>query len=164
MSKPGNDAGVLVLCKMYQTANQGNPDMCDYSMHAVASRPAEIADTLVSTGFAGTLTRGFAAVDQPTVAVCLLPGTEIAFEENARVRGFLFNRRVGDRLARFRQIDTDQAGRHHDALEFSNGRIVMVTHLAAGQRAKVLQLPVDPTKRSTAVSAAADVRRRTVAF
>lgn len=138
--------------------------MCDYSMHAVDSRPAEVGETLISTGFAGTLTRGFAAPDQPTVAVCLLPGTEIAFEEKARVRGFVFNRRVGDRLARFRQIDVGEAARHHDALEFSNGQIVMVTHLVTGQRAKVLQLPVDATKRSTAVPTAADARHRAVVF
>jgi hypothetical protein len=53
--------------------------MCDYSLHAVASRPAEVAETLVSTKFHSTTTRGFASPDNPQVAVCLRPGTEIAF-------------------------------------------------------------------------------------
>jgi hypothetical protein len=53
----------------------------------------------------------------------------------------MFRKSIGARLARFRQIDTDKPYQHHDALEFSNGTIVLVTDLAAGQRATVLQLP-----------------------
>jgi len=56
--------------------------MCDYSLHHVANRPAKIEDKLVTTKFKKSITRGFAAVGQPNVAVCLLPGTEIAFDEN----------------------------------------------------------------------------------
>jgi hypothetical protein len=117
--------------------------MCDYSLHAVATRPAEVAETLVSTDFY-TGTRGFASPDNPQVAVCLRPGTEIAFEEDAQSDGMMFRENVGDRLARFRQIDLNQPSLHHDALEFSNGTIVLVTDLAAGQRATVLQLPASP--------------------
>ena len=58
--------------------------------------------------------------------------------------GVMFSESIGARLARFRQIDTDKPYQHHDALEFSNGTIVLVTHLAAGQRATVLQLPASP--------------------
>jgi hypothetical protein len=47
-------------------------------------------------------------------------------------------------MARFRQIDLDKASHHHDALEFSNGTIVLLTDLVAGQRATVLQLPASP--------------------
>ena len=117
--------------------------MCDYSLHAVATRPAEVAETLVSTDFS-TGTRGFASPNHPQVAVCLRPGTEIAFEKDAQTDGMMLRKDVGDRLARFRQIDTDKSHQHHDALEFSNGTIVLVTNLAAGQRATVLQLPASP--------------------
>ena len=51
---------------------------------------------------------------------------------------------IRDRLARFRQIDLNKPYRHHDALEFSNGTIILVTDLAVGQRATVLQLPASP--------------------
>jgi hypothetical protein len=51
-----------------------------------------------------------------------------------------------DRLARFRQINLDKPAQHHDALEFSNGAIVLVTNLASGQRATVLQLPAKPMR------------------
>jgi hypothetical protein len=57
------------------------------------------------------------------------------------VGGLLRNQHVGDRLARFRQIALDNPYQHHDALEFSNGAIVLVTDLIAGQRATVLRLP-----------------------
>jgi hypothetical protein len=120
--------------------------MCDYSLHAVATRPAEVAETLVSTQFPRTTTRGFAGTDDPRVAVCLRPGTELAFEKDVQTDGIIFRRKVGDRLARFRQIELDKPHQHHDALEFSNGTIVLLTDLVAGQRATVLQLPAMPVE------------------
>jgi hypothetical protein len=118
--------------------------MCDYSLHSVASRPARVGDKLVVTDFAIAITRGFAAVGEPDVAVCLLPGTEVAFENNVqydRARRLLGKARVDHKVARFRQVDMDNPHVHHDALEFPGGQIVMVTRLVAGQRATVLQLP-----------------------
>jgi hypothetical protein len=115
--------------------------MCDYSLHAVATRPAEVAETLVSTRFQSTTTRGFASPNSPQVAVCLRPGTEIAFEHDVQTDGMMFRKNIGDRLARFRQVNIDEPAQHHDALEFSNGAIVLLTDLIPGQRATVLQLP-----------------------
>jgi hypothetical protein len=54
--------------------------MCDYSLHALAARPAEAAETLVSTRFQTGGTGGFASPQNMQVAVCLRPGTEVAFE------------------------------------------------------------------------------------
>ena len=120
--------------------------MCDYSLHHVANRPAKIEDKLVTTKFNNSITRGFAAVGQPNVAVCLLPGTEIAFDENVECEpsfgiGILSNKKIGQRLARFRQVNMDNSVVHHDALEFPDGQVVLVTRLSVGQRATVLQLP-----------------------
>ena len=58
--------------------------MCDYSLHHVATRPARVEDKLVTTKFPNSITRGFAAVGEPNIAVCLLPGTEIAFDQTLR--------------------------------------------------------------------------------
>jgi hypothetical protein len=120
--------------------------MCDYSLHHVATRPAQIEDKLVMTKFKNSITRGFAAVGEPHVAVCLLPGTEIAFDENVECEplfgiGILPNKKIEQRLARFRQINMDNAVTHHDALEFLDGQVVLLTRLCVGQRATVLQLP-----------------------
>ena len=120
--------------------------MCDYSLHHVASRPARVGDKLVSTKFLNTSTRGFAALGEPNVAVCLLPGTELAFEENLKcetVYGFSY-KRLPHKVARFRQVNKDQPNVHHDALELPDGQIVLVTKLAGGQHATVLQMPVSP--------------------
>ena len=74
--------------------------MCDYSLHAVASRPAKVGETLVTTSFYGTSTRGFAAKEEPRVAVCLLPGTELAFEQDVRYNRFwLSTKNAGFRVA-----------------------------------------------------------------
>ena len=120
--------------------------MCDYSLEHVASRPAKVGDRLVSTSFGNSATRGFAAVGEPNVAVCLRPGTELAFDKDVQCDdsyGF-FTRKLRQRLARFRQIDMDKPHAHHDALEFPDGRYAMVTRLTRGQHATVLQLPVRP--------------------
>ena len=120
--------------------------MCDYSLHHVATRPAKLEDKLVTTKFTNSITRGFAAVGEPHVAVCLLPGTELAFDENVECEpsfgiGILPNKKIGQRLARFRQINTDNAVTHHDALEFPDGQVVLLTRMCEGQHATVLQLP-----------------------
>jgi len=121
--------------------------MCDYSLHSVASRPAKVGDKLVATDFVKSMTRGFAAVGEPDAAVCLLPGTEVAFEDDVQYdRAFsMFGKaRVGHKVARFRQINMHDPHVHHDALEFPGGQIVLVTRLTPGQRATVLQLPAQP--------------------
>jgi hypothetical protein len=130
--------------------------MCDYSLHHVASRPARVSDKLVTTQLAKSSTRAFAAVGEhgaklvihdspPEVAVCLLPGTELAFDDNVRYdRAFslLGRARVNHKVARFRQIDLDDPYVQHDALEFPDGKVLKVAQLATGQTATVLQLPV----------------------
>src|SRR5215469_7025945 len=128
--------------------------MCDYSLHHVASRRAKVSDKLITMELARSSNRGFAAVGElgaklvihdspPQVAVCLLPGTELAFDDEVRYDRSLFGKaRVKHKVARFRQIDMDDPHVQHDALEFPNGQVLKVTQLVAGQTATVLQLPV----------------------
>ena len=79
----------------------------------------------------------------PNVAVCVLPGTELAFDDEVRCEtGLLFAWRLGQKMARFRQVNKGRSNAHHDALEFPDGRIVLLTQLCKGQHATVLQLPV----------------------
>jgi hypothetical protein len=119
--------------------------MCDYSLHLVASRPAKVGDTLILTKFPRSTTRGLADRSDRNVAVCLLPGTELAFEQEVEgERGFVLRRRFGHKVARFRQVNKDDPYVHHDALEFPDGQIVLLTQLCEGQHATVLQLPAEP--------------------
>lgn len=120
--------------------------MCDYSLYAVASRRAKAGDELLTISFPSTSTRGFASLDEPDVAVCLLPGAELAFAEDVTWRrpiGMLFQKRPSSgRVARFRQVNLDRPDTHHDAIEFPDGRVVLLNDLRRGQKATVLQLPV----------------------
>jgi hypothetical protein len=121
--------------------------MCDYSLHHVQSRAAKVGDKLTTRNF-GTGTRGFAAPEAPATAVCVLPGTEIAFSEEiafvppngprSEVRKATF------KTAIFRQVNKDMPRAHHDALELPDGQTVLLTDLCEGQAAVVLQLPAQP--------------------
>jgi hypothetical protein len=129
------------------------PNMCDYSLQNVASRPAKLADRLVTQDF-GTGTRGFADPEAPAVAVCVLPGTEIAFPEGLTVtQGSIWSwkrRKTQYRTAIFRQINKETMDAHHDALEFPDGHVLLLTRVASGRRATVLQLPACPRTPSEA--------------
>jgi hypothetical protein len=77
----------------------------------------------------------------------LLPGTELSFEREAQYDTVDFwhtKRQVAHKVARFRQINKSQREVHHDALEFPDGQIVLLTQLCEGQHATVLQLPASP--------------------
>ena len=122
--------------------------MCDYSLERVRSRPAKVGDKLTTRDF-GTGTRGFAAAEDARVAVCVLPGTELAFSRPVTLSDQKFivgwkTETIAFATAIFRQVNTHDALVHHDALEFPNGRIVLLTKLAVGQEATVLQLPAQP--------------------
>lgn len=130
--------------------------MCDYSLHCIASRDAEANETIVTTNFYGTSTRGFASPSDPTVAVCLRPGTELAFDETPKKEGALYKKSLPDKVARFCQVDVKDPTTHHDALEFPDGTIVKINDLVVGLSARVIQLPAkeQPTEaKSTKVSA-----------
>ncbi len=121
--------------------------MCDYSLQSVRSRAAQVGDKLITRDF-GTGTRGFCAAEDTGLAVCVLPGTELSFAaEVTRIpTGWLpwLQRAIKHQTAIFRQVDTRRLAVHHDALEFPDGRIVLLTHLCEGQEATVLQLPARP--------------------
>ncbi len=116
--------------------------MCDYSLHLVKSRPAKVGDQLTTRDF-GYGTRGFAASEDKNVAVCVMPGTELSFAQEVRcIRMWPWSKSViNHTTAIFRQINHHDQMAHHDALEFPNGQIVLLTYLEEGQRATVLQLP-----------------------
>jgi hypothetical protein len=83
------------------------------------------------------------------MAVCVLPGTELAFTGDvaclpAGLLGWK-TKTINYQTAIFRQVNKDKMAAHHDALEFPDGRTVLLTLLCEGQTATVLQLPAQPT-------------------
>jgi hypothetical protein len=144
---------------------EGDGTMCDYSLQHVASAPAKVGDRLVTTEFRHSGTRGFSEIGSPDVAICLRPGSELAFDgEVAFVdpTGLLPRRgKIAGGVARFRQVNLEQPYAHHDALEFPDGRLVLLTDLTPGQTATVLQLP--PTSQPGEKRVAAEAPHETVA-
>ena len=132
--------------------------MCDYSLHSIKSRPAKVGDKLTTRDF-GTGTRGFAPSEDASVAVCVRPGTELSFarEVTCQSIGMLGwrDKIIKHKTAIFQQINKERVAAHHDALEFPDGRIVLLTCLREGQEATVLQLPAQPR---TAVESEAQQR------
>jgi len=120
--------------------------MCDYSLQHVKSRPAKVADKLVTHNF-GTGTGGFCSPEDRSTAVCLIPGTELAFEQPIMANVPTEAHRTGI----FRQINRNVSYRHHDALELPGGQIVLLTQLCEGQIATVLQLPAQPRTHEEAM-------------
>jgi hypothetical protein len=127
--------------------------MCDYSLEHVASRPAKVGDKLVTTRFGHSLTGGFCAIGEPKVAVCLKPGTELAFDREIKApAGFwLRSKELGAKVARFRQMNVECRAMHNDALELPHGQIVLLTRLCEGQTATVIQLPAENTQEAAAL-------------
>ena len=127
--------------------------MCDYSLHNVKSRPARVGDKLTTRDF-GSGTRGFSASEDASVVVCLRPGTELSFADEVRClpTGLLpwRDKVINHKTAIFRQINKEKVHAHHDALEFPDGGIVLLTSLSEGQQATVLQLPAEPKTVSEA--------------
>ena len=128
--------------------------MCDYSLHGVQSRPAKVGDKLTTRNF-NTGTRGFAAQEDARTAVCVFPGTELAFANPIRcstprrVWGWR-PKALNHTTAIFRQVNKDNPHTHHDALEFPDGSMVLLTHLFEGQEAVVLQLPAQAAAAESA--------------
>ena len=97
--------------------------MCDYSLEHVKSRPAKVGDKLTTRDF-GRVTRGFAASEATSVAVCVLPGTELSFASEVKcVRSaFVLSERViSHKTAIFRRVNQEYKWDNHDALEFPDG-------------------------------------------
>jgi hypothetical protein len=119
---------------------RGEVDMCEYSLQLMASRPAKVGDKLVIAKFPQSITRGFCAVAEPSVAVCLQPGTELVFDDNVqykRALSILPKIKLNGKTALFREISRYR----RDAVEFPSGQVILLTRLCEGQRATVLQLP-----------------------
>jgi hypothetical protein len=122
--------------------------MCDYSLLNVKSRPAKAGDKVTTRDF-GTGTRGFAAAEDSAMAICVLPGAELAFANMVTITRSRFlvgwkSEALRYATAIFRQVNKNEQCKHHDALEFPDGRIVLLTQLSEGQEATVLQLPTLP--------------------
>jgi hypothetical protein len=112
-----------------------------------ALRAVQQSDKLFTRRF-NSGTGGFSAPENINVAVCLLPGTELSFAcDVRRSRLWPWSKNIlHHKTAIFRQVNIDCLHAHHDALEFPDGDMLLLTYLMEGQEALVLQLPATSSK------------------
>jgi len=131
--------------------------MCDYSITAgIKTRDAVVDDRLTVTQFGSS--KGFAprGAGEP-IAVCLRPGTELAFDKPVSFYDYRITNKgqphvhTVHRTAVFRQVMKDQPRTHHDMLEFPDGTKSVLSFLDVGQTATVLQLPAKPKTQAEVV-------------
>jgi hypothetical protein len=88
--------------------------ICDYSLHNVKARPAKLGEKLTTHHF-NSGTTGFSGSEDANTAVCVLPGTELAFARSVSYwpRGLFAwkARTIRHRTAIFRQINNDNPQR-----------------------------------------------------
>ena len=126
--------------------------MCDFSLQSVRSRPAKVGDKLVTRDF-GTGTRGFADANDLGMAVCLMPGTELAFavEVACLPAGLLGwkTKTINHQTAIFRQVNKE-ARRAPRRARVSRWAHRVADAVCEGQAASVLQLPAQPRTEAEA--------------
>ena len=124
-------------------------------MEHVASRPAVVGDELTLTrSYGGSSSKGFfpTSEENSTTAVCLIPGTELAFAEPIKINAcdsfyYESDHVVSEySVAKFVEKGSKENDKfqYHDALELPNGRQVILQALPMGQKCTVLQLPAQP--------------------
>jgi hypothetical protein len=122
--------------------------ICDYSLTHLASRPAVVGDELTTKNFG--YSTGFCGTD-PNVAVCVRPGTELAFSDPIKIKmrfGTADAETLSFTTAIFRQRDKEYKHTHHDMLEMPDGQMFYLNDLEPDQRASVLQLPAEPVNEA----------------
>src|SRR5260370_2664327 len=100
--------------------------MCDFSLHNVKSRPAKVGDKLTTHNF-NTGTCGFAAPEDSTTAVCILPGTELAFSAEVICASSRLStyRTISCRTEGCRQLHKELPQVHHGLPAFADGAFAL---------------------------------------
>jgi hypothetical protein len=112
-------------------------------------RHAGIGDKLITKASTKSGCSGFGLVGEPGIPVHLSPGTELAFDKDIHYYHRFSAQRfcIEHKTARFRHLPSN-VNADNDALELADGRLIMLTELAAGQTATVMKVPPLPPPRS----------------
>jgi hypothetical protein len=114
-------------------------DMCDYSLEAYQSRPAEVGEKLTLERFpSGSM--GFATGPGCTLAICVPADTQLRLEGISET--FQKTHSVG---AVEEVVMTHlESGTYKDAVKFSNGTEILLQRLERGLTAVIVPSTVEP--------------------
>jgi hypothetical protein len=133
--------------------------MCDYSLEQKLSRPAKVGDKLVTKRFS-SFTTGFtdASIPDCDLAICMLPGTEIAFDDEVKLAAIDTEERLPREAVFVAMGNPEIIHEHHDGLEFpSVSKQRLINSIAPDQKATVLQVPAEKIPAPEAVVAAPEL-------
>jgi hypothetical protein len=123
--------------------------MCDYSMHAIKNRKAVVGDKVKTSDFARTSSPGLESITEPGVAICLIPGTGVEFDEPVSRRDVTAN--LGPnvtlpfKIGRYVRKPGHEA-EFHDAFQFPDGTMVLMAYLCMNQHGTVTYVPEEVVK------------------
>jgi hypothetical protein len=123
--------------------------MCDYSMHAIKNRKAVVGDKVKTSDFMRTSSPGLESLTEPGVAICLIPGTGVEFDEPVQHRdiGLNFNTPIPFKIGRY----VRKAGHEtefKDAVQFPDGSMVLMAYLVTNQTGTVTYVPEEIVKQT----------------
>jgi hypothetical protein len=123
--------------------------MCDYSMHAVKNRKAVVGDKVKTSDFKRTSSPGLESLSEPGLAICLLPGTGVEFDEPVHHRDVNMNPHapISFKIGRYVRKAGDQA-EFHDAFQFPDGTVVLMAYLCTNQTGTVTYVPEEIIKQT----------------
>jgi hypothetical protein len=114
-------------------------DMCDYSLEAYQSRPAEVGEKLTLERFpSGSM--GFATGPGCTLAICVPADTQL------RLEGFSETFKKTHRVGAVEEVVMThlESGTYKDAVKFSNGTEILLQRLERGLTAVIVPSTVEP--------------------
>jgi hypothetical protein len=113
--------------------------MCDYSLEMYRSRPAQLGERYETHQFK-SLSVGFIAPGDPSIAVCMACDTKLKLEG------------IPERIQRNKCVSAEEDvtftrlehGPHHDGVRFANGAEVTLQELGAGVKGHLCNALVSP--------------------
>jgi hypothetical protein len=122
--------------------------MCDYSMHAIKNRKAVVGDKVKTSDFARTSSPGLESITEPNLAICLIPGTGVEFDEPVQHRDVSVNGigvTLPFKIGRYVRKPGHEA-EFHDAFQFPDGTVVLMAYLVTNQTGTVTYVPEEVVK------------------
>jgi hypothetical protein len=123
--------------------------MCDYSMHAVKNRKAVVGDKVRTSNFGGKSSPGLESLSEPGVAICLIPGTGVEFNDpiHHTNEGRGPHTITDFKITRYVRKE-GHSTEFKDAFQFPDGTVMLMAYLPVGQHGTVTYVPEEVVKQT----------------
>ena len=122
--------------------------MCDYSLEAYRSRPAQLGERYETHQFP-SYSIGFIAPGDASTAVCMAYDTKLRLEGISEI----VRKRLGVSAKEDVTFTRLEAGPHHDGVRFANGAEATLQALGSGVKAYLTDSLLSPVRKTETVEA-----------